>query len=90
MFLTLCFVSGVLCCQSFIKILFKLYLDLNHLIINRVAIMCKKSICRGGGVLLAVQDNIISKILPSPTNIEMLCVKAELPQSTIICIVYLP
>ena len=45
---------------------------------------------RGGGVLLAVQDNIVSKVLPSPTNIEMLTVEVELPQTLVLCIVYLP
>jgi len=44
---------------------------------------------RGGGVLLAVRDDITSKILPSPANIEMLTVKVELPQTLIFCVVYL-
>jgi len=45
---------------------------------------------RGGGVLLAVQDTIISKTLPSPANIEMLTVEVELSQTVILCVVYLP
>ena len=45
---------------------------------------------RGGGVLLAVHDNIVSKVLPSPTNIEMLTVEVELSQTLILCIVYSP
>jgi len=45
---------------------------------------------RGGGVLLAVRDNIASKVLPSPTNIEMLTVEVELSQTLILCVVYLP
>jgi len=46
---------------------------------------------RGGGVLLAVQDTIISKTLSSPANIEMLTIEAEISQTIIfLCVVYLP
>ena len=37
-----------------------------------------------------VQDNIISKVLPTPTDIEMLTVKVEASQKIIISVVYLP
>ena len=42
---------------------------------------------RGGGVLVAVRDNIISRAYPSPTNIEMLTIEVE---AVIICVIYLP
>ena len=42
---------------------------------------------RGGGVLVAVWDNIISRAYPSPTNIEMLTIEVE---AVIICVIYLP
>ena len=45
---------------------------------------------RGGGVLIAVRDNIISKVLSSPADIEMLTVEVKASQSFIICVVYLP
>ena len=45
---------------------------------------------RGGGVLFAVWDNIISKVLPSPTNVEMLTLEVEVLQKIVISVVYLP
>ena len=45
---------------------------------------------RGGGVLFAVRDSIISKVLPSPTNVEMLTVEVEVLQKFVMSVVYLP
>jgi len=45
---------------------------------------------RGGGVLLAVQTHISSKLLSSPTNLEMLTVELNLSKRIIICVVYFP
>ena len=45
---------------------------------------------RGGELFLQYQTLLLVKFSPPPTDIEMLSVKAELSQSTIICVVYLP
>ena len=43
------------------------------------------------GVLFAVQgDNIISKVLPSPINIEILTGEVEVLQKLVTSVVYLP
>jgi len=44
------------------------------------------------GVLLAIKDSIISTILPSLTEIEMLSVKVELSQTTtyLMCCIFTP
>ena len=44
---------------------------------------------RGGVVLLAVKDHIATKLLSSPTNLEMLTVEIKLSYTTVIlCVVY--
>ena len=43
----------------------------NEILPTNYRIYCNDHGCRGGGVLLAVHDNITNKIFPLPTNIEM-------------------
>ena len=43
---------------------------------------------RGGGVLLAVKDTIVSQQLQSPSNLELLLVRISLHHPITICLVY--
>ena len=45
---------------------------------------------RGGGVMLAVNNTLPSKILPSPYNLELVAVKIYSKYSFILCLIYNP
>ena len=45
---------------------------------------------RGGGVLLAVKETIVSQQLQSPSNLELLLVHISLHRPITICLVYNP
>ena len=62
----------------------------NEILPNQYIIYHNDRRSRGGGVLIAVRTHIISKLLPSPTNLEMLTVELKLPKRLILCVVYLP
>ena len=44
----------------------------------------------GGGVLIAIHDSICSKLLPSPTDLELVKVETDLCRPLLLCTVYLP
>lgn len=44
---------------------------------------------RGGGVLLAVHDSIPSSLIPSPSDLELVCVKLSLPFLVLVCSVHI-
>ena len=45
---------------------------------------------RGGGVFIAVQKSIPSKLIPSPDSLEVVAVEIQLPNPIVLCAVYLP
>ena len=45
---------------------------------------------RGGGVLIAVNDNIPCQKLSSPENLEATCVRLNLPNPITVCVIYAP
>lgn len=59
----------------------------NEILPINYTIYCNDRGSRGGGVLFAVRDNIISKVLTSPTNIEMITVEVEVLQKFVISFV---
>ena len=45
---------------------------------------------RGGGVLIAVRESLFSSFIPSPHDLEMVCVKLGRGNDCVICCVYIP
>jgi len=45
---------------------------------------------RGGGVLIAVNNKISCQKLTSPVNLELICIRLNLPNPVTVCIVYIP
>ena len=45
---------------------------------------------RGGGVLIAVRESLFSSFVPSPHDLEMVCVKLGRGIDCVICCVYIP
>ena len=63
----------------------------NEIIPNGYGIYCKNRASRGGGVLLAVKDNITSsRQLESPPDVEITTVLITTSHQFIISIVYIP
>ena len=45
---------------------------------------------RGGGILLAIRDYILSNLLPSPHGSEVITVQLCVPNPVVLCVIYLP
>ena len=45
---------------------------------------------RGGGVLVAVKNSLLCSEIPSPLNLEIVCVPIESTNHFLLCTVYLP
>ena len=64
----------------------------NEILPNKFTIYRKDRESRGGGVLIAVNDLLPSMLIPSPPNLEVVCIKLCLSGDHIIslCSVYVP
>ena len=51
---------------------------------------CKDRSSRGGGVLIAIKDNLASSLITSPSDIETITIKIPISNPIIICLVYIP
>ena len=45
---------------------------------------------RGGGVLVATRQSVISSIIPSPSDLEIVCIKIGLHNDLALCCIYVP
>ena len=62
----------------------------NEIIPSGYVIFHKDRASCGGGVLLAIGNDIPCQLLPSPNNIEILCVTLSYSQPIMCCLIYIP
>lgn len=62
----------------------------NELFNSNYSVFRKDRSSRGGGVLLAVNNSFPCKQIPSPPDIELICVELVFPKPIVVCVVYIP
>ena len=68
----------------------KSYIYNNELIPTNYAIYRNDRTSRGGGVMLAINNNISSSLVHSPTHLELLTVTLNYTKVITICLLYIP
>ena len=68
----------------------KSYIYNNELIPTNYAIYRNDRTSRGGGVMLAIKNNISSSLVHSPTHLELLTVTLNYTKVITICLLYIP
>ena len=62
----------------------------NEILLFDYTIICKVHSSRGGGVTIAVKNILLCQMIQSPSNLEVVCIKSNLPDSITCCVSYNP